>query len=73
MRQLWEGCTVMSFPALYLACQALNCLPTLEDDEFGVSWEDLEIGGLDIEWVIYRSGGVGFIFGVRNVTLEPPT
>ena len=57
----------MSFPALYLACQALNTLPTLDDEEFGVSWTDLDMLGLDVEWVIYRSGGVGLIFGVRDV------
>ena len=63
----------MSFPAPYLACQAVSTLPTLDDEEFGVSWADVEVSGLDVQWIIYRSGGVGLIFGVRNVTLEPPT
>jgi hypothetical protein len=57
----------MSFPALYLACQAVATLPTLDDDEFGVSWSDLDAIGLDVNWVIYEAMTGATIFGVRSV------
>lgn len=58
----------MSFPALFLACQAAEHLPPLEDDEFGLSWSDLDAAPtLDVTWALYRSEGAGLIFGVLSV------
>lgn len=58
----------MSFPALFLACQAAASLPTLDDDEFGLSWADIDYRpGLEIIWAAYRSAGAGIIFGVKDV------
>lgn len=58
----------MSFPALFLACQAVEHLPPIEDDEFGISWSDLDQPpGLDVTWLMYRSEGAGVIFGVKDV------
>ncbi len=31
----------MSFPALFLACQAAEQLPPLDDEEFGMGWSDI--------------------------------
>lgn len=57
----------MSFPALFLAAQAAEVLPPLEDEEFGATWRDVECLGLDVEWVLYRSAGAGVILGVKDV------
>lgn len=57
----------MSFPALFLACQAVANLEPL-DDEFGLSWSDLGVGPeLDITWALYQSIGAGLVFGVKAV------
>ena len=58
----------MSFPALSLACQAVDRLPPLDDEEFGCSWSDLDAApGLDVVWALYRSEGAGLVFGVLSV------
>lgn len=58
----------MSFPALFLACQAVSVLEPMEDDEFGLSWSDLDVGPeLDVRWALYRSEGSGVVFGVLSV------
>lgn len=62
----------MSFPALYLACQATQHLPEHDDDEFGLCWSDIGEGPpMDITWAMYRSEGLGLIFGVLRV--DAPT
>lgn len=58
----------MSFPALYLACQAAANLEPLEDEEFGLTWADLDVmPDLDVTWARYRSVGAGTLFGVKAV------
>lgn len=62
----------MSFPALFLACQAAEHLPPPEDEEFGfLSWSDIEASPLDIRWAMYRSEGAGLVFGVVGVRQVP--
>lgn len=58
----------MSFPALYLACQAAANIEPLEDEEFGLTWVDLDASpNLDVTWAAYRSEGAGVIFGVKEI------
>lgn len=62
----------MSFPALFLACQAVEHLPPLEDEEFGIGWSDINAGpGLDIRWAMYLSEAAGLVFGVVDVREAP--
>lgn len=56
----------MSFPALAVACMAMEQLPPPEwDDEFG--WFEEHGDTIDIEWVIYDSMGAGRLLRVRSV------
>ena len=58
----------MSFPALTLACQAVDRLPPLDDEEFGVGWADLDDAPvLEVGWALYRSEGAGLVFGVMSI------
>ncbi len=58
----------MSFPAMFLACQAAEHLPPPDDEEFGpLAWSDITASPLDIRWAMYRSEGAGVIFGVLSV------
>lgn len=58
----------MSFPALFLACQAAEHLPPLEDEEFGLSWSEIDAApDLTVRWAMYRSEGAGVMFGVLDV------
>lgn len=62
----------MSFPALFLACQAAEHLPPPDDEEFGpLSWSDIEASPLDVRWAMYRSEGAGVIFGMVDVRQVP--
>lgn len=62
----------MSFPALYLACQAAATLPPPDDEEFGpLSWSDITASPLDVRWAMYRSEGAGVIFGMVDVRQVP--
>lgn len=57
----------MSFPALSLAVQAAYALPPLEDEEFGLSWSDLDWSpDFVLTWALYRSEGAGLILGVKE-------
>jgi len=58
----------MSFTALALAVEAAHALDPLEDDEFGLSWADLDRAPtLDVRWVMYRSEGAGVLLRVQAV------
>ncbi len=58
----------MSFPALFLACQAVDHLPPLDDEEFDVGWSDLDAAPvLSVGWALYRSEGAGLVFGVTSI------
>lgn len=57
----------MSLPALALAVEALWSLDPLEDDEFGLAWEDLGGMGMVVTWAMYESVGAGMICGVKSV------
>ncbi len=58
----------MSFPALFLACQAVDHLPPLDDEEFGVGWSDLDASPvLIVGWALYRSESAGLILGVLSI------
>lgn len=55
----------MSFPALAVACMAMEQLPPIDwDDEFG--WPE-PADAVDVEWVVYESIGLGRIMRVRSV------
>lgn len=63
----------MSFPGMFLACQAVANMPPLDDEEFGLSWLDLDAGpgALHVTWAMYRSMGAGVVFGVKSVDVAP--
>lgn len=63
----------MSFTALALAVDAAHALEPLEDDEFGLTWPEIDWApDLDVDWVLYRSAGAGLILGVRSVVAVTP-
>ncbi len=63
----------MSFPALFLACQAAEHLPPLDDEEFGLTWTSLGVEqDWEVRWALYRSEGAGLVFGVLSVEQHYP-
>ncbi len=63
----------MSFPALFIAAQATEHCPPLEDDEFGLNWSDLEYHpDMHVTWAMYETVTGAIKFGVKSVELDPP-
>jgi hypothetical protein len=54
----------VSFPALLLACQAVDVHEWSEDEETGVTGDEAG-AGIEALWVLYHSTG-GVVLGVRD-------